>query len=74
MLERARVAVRRGQPFVTERHTGQIDPRLGGVDDAGQPGKGQVTAQNAVRSASGQSGEELLRAGHLTTVAHQGVT
>ena len=49
-------------------------PDLGGVDDARQPGKGQVTAQNAVRAAAGQGGEELLRAGHPMTVAQQGVT
>ena len=71
MLQCARRSGRPREPVVTERHTGQIHPRLRGVDDAGQPGKGQVTAQNAMRAAAGQRGEELLRAGHPMTVAHQ---
>jgi N-acetylmuramoyl-L-alanine amidase len=56
---------------VTERHTRQIHPGLGGVDDTGQSGKGQVTAQNAVWAAAGQRAEKLLRAGHHQTVAQQ---
>ena len=55
MLQRPVVAVDSGEPVVTERDTGQIHPRFRGVHDAGQTGKGQVTAQNAVRSASLQS-------------------
>ena len=70
MLECARVALRPGHPFVGERDAGEIEPRFRGVHHAGQAGKGQVAAQNAVRPAPFQSGEELLRAGHLTTVAH----
>ena len=49
------VAVDPGEPVVTERHSGQIEARIRGVHHPGQPGKGQVTAQNAVRTAAGQA-------------------
>ena len=73
MLQRSVVAVDSGKPVVAECDTGQIHPRFGRIDDAGQTGKGQVTAQNAVRSAPPQGLEQLLRAGHQTTVAHRAV-
>jgi hypothetical protein len=49
---------------MAERHTGQAQSRLGGVDDAGLTGESKVSAQDAVRSAPGQSSEEFLRLGH----------
>ena len=52
MLERSVVTVVTCKPIVTECHTGEIHPRLRGEDDAGQSGKCQVTAQNAVRAAA----------------------
>jgi hypothetical protein len=71
MLQCSVVAVGPSDPIVTERDTGQIHPGFRGIYDAGQSDKGQVTTQNAMRAAAGQSGEQLLRAGHLTTVAHR---
>ena len=70
VFQRAVIAIGAGQPVVAECHAGQVHPGLGGVDDARQAGKGQVTAQNAVRAPSGQRSEELLRLGHPMTVAH----
>lgn len=69
MLERAVVTCDTLQPVVAERHAGQIQPGLRGVDSARQAGKTQVTTQNAVRSAAGEGTEELLRLGHPMTLA-----
>ena len=44
MLQCPVVAVGARDPIVTECHTGQIDPRLRGENDAGKAGKSQVTA------------------------------
>ena len=64
MLERAAVPVGSCQPVVTEHHGRQIEARFRGVDDARQSGKGQVTAQNAMGTATGERGEQLACPGH----------
>jgi hypothetical protein len=49
---------------MTERHAGQAQARLRGVDDAGLAGESEVSAQDTVGSAPGQRSEEFLRLGH----------
>ncbi|GFG73044.1 hypothetical protein MBOT_04090 [Mycobacterium botniense] len=72
MLEHTTVAVHTGEPVVTERDSGQTPSRLGGIHDSGQAGEGEIAAQNPVRAAPGEGGDEFASTSHLSTVTHRG--
>ena len=69
MLQQTRITVSTGEPVVTERDPGQIQPRFRGVHHSWQAGEGQITTQNPVRTATGEGGDELADAGHPLTLA-----
>ena len=70
MLQQTRIAGGTGEPVVTERDAGQIQPGFRRVHHAWQSGKGQVTTQNPVRATAAEGGDELADAGHPSTLAH----
>ena len=72
MFEQARIAGGLGEPVVTERDPGQIQPRLRGVHHPRHTGEGQVTTQNPMRATAAEGCDELAGAGHASTLAHRG--
>ena len=72
MLQQTRIAGGTGQPVVAESDAGQVQPRFWRVHHPWQSGKGQVTAQDLMRSTAAEGGDKLADAGHPSTLA-QGV-